>query len=401
MPRPTPFHPRTEPLCESYDWQEWSGFLTANSYEMNPMREFYAIRTAAALIDVSPLFKYHIGGPDAEQLLNRVVTRDVSKCRVGQVMYTTWCDDDGKIIDDGTIARLAPDLFRLTAADPNLRWLEDNAAGLDVTLEDVTESIAALSVQGPLSRTVLQTQAADDLSDLRYFHLIHTHVAGVPATITRTGYTGDLGYEVWIGEREAPGARDALHVWDALVECGQPYKLRPAGQTAMDIARIEAGLLLIQVDFTSARKTLYEVQKATPYELGLGWTVALDKGAFVGRRALAEEHARGPAWRTVGLVVDYESLEALHARFGMPVHVPDQPWWDDRPVYNGSSQIGRATCGVWSPILKAYIALARLRPAYAQPGTPVGLEVTVEAVRGQAAARVVALPFYDPPRKRR
>lgn len=394
MPRFTPFYSRTSALCESHSWLEWSGFLAANMYELHPLREYWAIRTAAGLIDISPLYKYHIRGRGALNLLNRVVTRDVSKLAVGQVLYTPWCDEQAKVIDDGTIHRLDENLYRLTAADPTLRWLQDNALGLDVQIDDVTEEIAALALQGPLSRDILDSISNPLISNLQYYRLMQTTVAGVPATVSRTGYTGDLGYELWLSPA------DAECVWDAIMETGQLYKLRAAGQLALDMARIEAGLLLVATDFISAKKTTFAIQKSTPFELGLGWAVKLDKGNFVGRDALRKEKERGPAWATAGLEVGWESLEGVYRSFGMPIHLPPSAWSAAVPLYANGGHIGKATSGAWSPLLKKYIVLARLRPEYAQPGTTVSMEVTVEAHRRLAAATVVELPFFNPERKR-
>jgi len=394
MPRTTPFYSRTSALCESHSWQEWSGFLSANMYELHHLREYYAIRTAAALIDISPLYKYHIHGGDALKLINRVVTRDVAKCAVGQVMYTPWCDEDGKVIDDGTVARLDEGFFRVTAADPSLRWFQDNAIGLDVQIEDVTEAIAAVALQGPTSRDILKRITDADLDRLKYYRLTTATIAGIPATISRTGYTGDLGYEIWIA------SADAERLWDALMEAGRPYKMRAAGNLALDMARIEAGLLLVAVDFISAKKTVFEVQKSTPFELGLGWTVKLDKGNFVGREALLLEKRRGPAWATIGLEAHWESLEQIYRGFGMPIHLPESAWSVAVPVYANGKQIGKATSGMWSPVLKKYIVIARVQPGFAQPGTAVEMEVTVEAQHKHAAASVAEMPFYNPERKR-
>jgi aminomethyltransferase len=365
-------------------------------YELEHKHEYYAIRTSAGLLDISPLYKYHIYGRDALKLLNRVVTRDLTKCAVGQVMYTPWCDEVGKIIDDGTVSRLEDDFFRLTAADPTYHWLEDNAAGLEVSIEDVSEGLAALALQGPFSRELLNQLTDVDLAGLRYFRLTPAKIGGIPLTITRTGYTGDLGFELWVD----PGNAEAL--WDRLIEAGQPYRLRVVGNRALDIARIEAGLLLVAVDFMSAKKTMFEIQKSTPFELGLGWTVKLDKDYFVGQAALKQEKARGPAWATVGLEVNLPSLEAVYREFGMPLHLPAESWNEARPVYdNGGRQIGKATSGVWSSILKKYIALARIKPHFAQPGAVVYIETTVEAHRRQAKATVVEMPFFNPARKRK
>lgn len=394
MLRGTPFHPRTSALCQAHNWRRWAGYIVAGSYELVHDREYFAIRTAAALIDVSPLYKYHVTGPDAERFLNRLIPRDVSRCDLGQVLYTPWCDGDGKVIDDGTLARLDAGAFRLTSGEPNLRWLQDVAAGLDVHIGDITDSLAALAIQGPASREVLERISDVPLGDLRFFRLKHARIAGIPVTVSRTGYTGDLGYELWVD------AVQALPLWDALIEAGSPYGLLPAGILALDVARIEAGLPLIDVDYIPANKALIEDRKSSPYELDLGWTVALDKGPFVGRAALAAEKERGVAWGFHGLEVDWDSLERLYTEVGLPPEVPTTAWRTSVPVYAGREQVGYATSGCWSPVLKGYIALAHLRAGWAEPGTSVELEVTVEHRRKRAAAKVARKPLYDPPRKR-
>jgi len=397
VPRETPFHAKTAVINESYLWQEWAGYLAAQMYELDHMHEYNAVRTACGLFDVSPLCKYHIHGPDAADLLDRVITRDVHKLKVGQVYYTPWCDDEGKLIDDGTLARLDDNFYRLTAADPTAAWLEDNAFGLDVTIEDVTDEVAALSLQGPTAREVLQTLSAVDLRPLPFFHALQTSLANIPVTLTRTGYTGDLGYEIWLEPEKA------AYLWDVLLEAGRPYQLRPTGMVALDMTRIEAGLILTDVDFISAHKTMFAVQKSTPYELGLGWTVKLDKPYFVGQAALRREKANGSKEALVGLVVDVNILEGLYGRFGMPLHLPYESWNDGRPVYADSGQhrwIGKASSGTWSPILKQYIALARVQTQYAKPGTRLYLEETIESHRLAVPAVVVKLPFYEPARKR-
>ena len=394
MPRPTPFYSRTAALCESHSWQEWSGFLSANMYELHHLREYYAIRTAAALIDISPLYKYLVHGPDALKLLNRVMTRDIARCAVGQVLYTPWCDERGSIIDDGTVTQLAPGRYRVTAADPSLRWFQDNATGLQVQVEDISDSLAALALQGPLAGEILQQLAGPAIAQLKYFRHAAAVIAGMQVSVTRTGYTGDLGYELWADPA------DAERLWDALMAAGQPRLLRAAGQLALDMVRIEAGLLLVAVDFISSKKTVFDVQKSTPYELGLGWTVMLDKGNFVGRAALSAERERGAAWATVGLDVQWESLEQIYKRYGMPIHLPETAWSNAVPVFSDDIQIGRATSGTWSPLLKKYVVLARIQPQYAKPGTRVSMEATVEAQRHMTEARVTALPFYNPPHKR-
>jgi aminomethyltransferase len=397
MPRPTPFHSRTSARCESQSWQEWSGYLSANSYELEHAHEYNAVRTACGLFDISPLYKYQLSGPGAVALLDRVVTRNVRRLEVGQVAYTTWCDDAGKIIDDGTLTCLAPELYRLTAAIPTLDWLQDNNLGIDASIEDVSDAFAGLSLQGPTSRDLLQTLADADLSRLRYFRQIETKLAGVPVSISRGGYTGDLGFEIF-----AEPAR-AEKLWDELVQAGHAFNMRPAGNIALDMLRIEAGLLLIDADFTSSARTFFEVQKSTPTELGLAWTVAQGKEYFVGQAALRREKERGPAWTTIGIELDLAALEESYGRFGMPLHLPSHSWNDHVPIYGDADrreQVGRATSGTWSPILKSYVAIARLSPRVAEPGSRVFIDETIEAQRFAIPARVVKLPFFDPPRKK-
>jgi aminomethyltransferase len=368
----------------------------ASSYELHHDREYHAIRSSAAVFDVSPLFKYHVRGRDAVRLVDRVVTRDVGRAAVGQVLYTPWCDGEGKVLDDGTVAVLSPEFIRMTSADPGYRWLAVNARGLDVEIEDVSESIAALALQGPNARTILEHAAGTDLGALRFFRLTAALIRGVPVTITRTGYTGDLGYEIWME------ANHALPVWDALMAAGGPYGLTPAGLLALDVARIEAGLLLLDVDYVSARKALIEAQKSSPLELGLDWTVAFRKEAFVGREALLAERARPAAWKFVGVEVDWEALERLYTEVGLAPRLPTTAWRTSVPLYaiGAEHQVGYATSGCWSPLLKRYLTLAHLEAPYAVPGRELEIEVTVEHRRRRALARVQPLPYFNPERKR-
>ena len=390
----TPFHTRTAPLVRAQTWRRWAGYQVASAYEPHPDREYAAVRNAAALLDVSPLYKYRISGPDAARLLDRMVTRDVAKCRVGQVLYTPWCDVHGKVIDDGTISRLDENTFRLTSAEPNVRWLTMNSVGLDVAIEDVSERTGALALQGPLSGTILQQITPADLSTLKYFRLVNTTVRDIPVTISRTGYTGDLGYELWVD------AERAVSLWDALVETGTPYGITPAGIWALDLARIEAGLVMLDVDYFSAHRAMIEDQKSSPFELNLGWTVSADKGPHNGRRALRAERAAGSAWGFVGLDVDWLSLERIYAERGLPPQLPTVAWRTSAPVYKDGKQIGYATSGCWSPLLKKYLALAHLTAPNFTPNAEVELEVTVEHRRKRADATVRKLPFFDPPRKK-
>jgi aminomethyltransferase len=392
----TPFHERTSKLCLPQNWRRWAGYIVVGSYDLVLDREYWAIRDAAALIDITPLMKYIIDGPDAAKLLHRMTPRDVLKMAVGQVFYTGWCDDDGKLLDDGTISRLSETKFRLTSAEPSLRWLAMNAIGMDVTITEVTDQVAALSLQGPKSRTILNKVCAKSLDKLKFFRLTETKLAGVPVTISRTGYTGDLGYEIWM-----PGEQ-ALKVWDALIEAGRDYGIVPCGILAMDMARVEAGLFMIDVDYTATNHAWIAGQKSTPFEMGLGWAVALDKpGYFVGRRALEREHKEGSAWKLVGLEIDWVGLEKLYARVGLPPQIPGMAIRASLPVMHEGEQIGYASTSTWSPVLKKYIALAHVQRPYYEPGTQVTMEVTVEHHRLHAPATVVKTPFYEPEWKKK
>jgi aminomethyltransferase len=395
MLKHTPFHARTSALMQGYAWRRWAGHAVASAYDYSHDREYAAIRNSAALLDISPLYKYMVTGRDAALLLDRVVTRDVAKSKLHQVLYTPWCDGAGKVLDDGTISRLEENVFRLTSAEPNLRWLEQNAVGMQVEIRDVSDSTAALALQGPTSREILKQLAEDDVAPLKFFRLMQTRIRGIPVTISRTGYTGDLGYEIWVEHDRA----EAL--WDALIDAGDAYGIVPTGILALDVARIEAGLLLLDVDYVPARRAVIEQQTSSPYELSLDWTVSLDKATpFVGRHALAREAARTPAWKFVGVEVDWDSLEALYAALQLPPKLPTMAWRTSVPLYRGGKQIGYATSGCWSPLLKKYLALAHVEAGHAAPGTALEIEMTVEHRRKRAAATVRPLPFFNPERKR-
>ena len=392
MPIASAFHERTFPLCESLNYRDWAGYYAVSAYETHHEHEYNAIRNAAALIDVSPLFKYLITGRDATRLIDRLITRDATKLSIGQVVYTPWCDEQGKVIDDGTVSRLGEQRYRWTAADPSLRWFVQNAAGLDVNIEDVSETVAALAVQGPTSAALLQNVADADIKSLKYFRVTSGTIAGIPVDISRTGYTGDLGYEIWMPWDHA------TRVWDAIVAAGAPFDVRPAGMLALDVARIEAGLLLIEVDFFSCRKALIASQQYSPFEMNLGRLVQLDKGPFVGQAALRREKAAGPARTIVGLEIDWQQVEALYETLQLPPQVPSTASRVPVPVYRGR-QVGKATSTTWSPILKKLIALATVEASAAAAGTRLEVEVTVEAVRHRVAASVVQTPFFNPQRK--
>lgn len=394
MLRKTPFHSRTSALCESFNWRNWAGYVVPSSYQLVPELEYHAIRNAAGLIDVSPLYKYDITGRDAGRLVDKLVTRNAAKCGPGQVMYTPWCDDHGKTVDDGTLWNLGDGSYRMTAAESNVRWFQDNGIGMDVEVRDVSEDLGALALQGPTARAILGDALGGAAARLKYFRFATGRLDGMALTISRTGYTGDLGYELWVDRA------DAERLWDALIDRGRGHGLAPAGNLALDIARVEAGFILSEVDYVPSPKATIESHRYSPFELSLDWTVALDKGPFVGRRALLEEGRRGPPRRIVGLEVDWRSVERLYAALGLPPEPARLAWRSQVPVYAGARQVGRATSGCWSPVLKKSIALATVASEFSSLGTVLDLEVTIEGERKRAPATVVKRPFFDPPRKR-
>jgi aminomethyltransferase len=393
VPVGTAFHERTLALCESLNYREWSGYYTVGVYEMHHEHEYNAIRNSAALIDVSPLFKYRVTGRDATKFVNRVISRDINKVSVDQVIYCCWCDPEGKVIDDGTITRLGENDYRWTAADPSLRWFQQNALGLNVKIEDISEQMAALAVQGPTSGKLMHSVADANISNLKYFRVTHGKIAGVPVDISRTGYTGDLGFEVWMPWK------DALRVWDKLVNEGDAFDVHPAGMVALDIARIEAGLILIEVYYTSSKKAVIDSQKYSPAEIGLGKLVDLKKENFVGRSALAAQEKKGAERALVGLEINWNEVEALYDKLGMAPQVPSMASRVAVPVYRNGKVVGKATSTTWSPTLKKMIALASVERDSSTAGSTLNIEMTVEAVRHTVSAKIVPMPFFNPPRK--
>jgi aminomethyltransferase len=393
MPIGTAVHQRTFELCQSLNYREWSGFYTVSAYETHHEHEYNAIRNASALIDISPLFKYLVTGKDATRLVNRIITRDINKVAVGQVIYCCWCDEQGHVIDDGTISRLGENTYRWTAADPSLRWFKQNSIGLEVNIEDISEKVAALALQGPTSGKLLKKLAEADIANLKYFRFTSGKIASVPVDISRTGYTGDLGYEIWMPWDKA------VTVWDAVMETGKQFDIHPTGMLALDVARIEAGLVLIEVDYSSSKKALIESQKFYPAEIGMGKLVHLKKENFIGHKALKAAASAQNLRKLVGLEIDWTRVEKLYDSVGLAPQAPSQASRVAVPVYAGKRQVGKATSTTWSPVLKKMIALASLEGKEANTGNSVEVELTIEAVRYTVGAKVVELPFYTPPQK--
>jgi aminomethyltransferase len=393
VPVGTAFHERTFPLCQSLNYREWSGYYTVSVYEVHHEHEYNAIRNAAALIDISPLYKYLITGKDATKLVNRVITRDIRKVAAGQVIYCCWCDEQGKVIDDGTVTRLEENTYRWTAADPSLRWFRQNGTNMDVQVEDISEKVAALALQGPTSGKLLKSVAEADIANLKYFRVTQGKIAGIPVDISRTGYTGDLGYEIWVPWN------DAVKVWDAVMETGKRFDIHAAGMLALDVARVEAGLLLIEVDYTSSKKALIASQKYSPYELGFAKMVHLNKENFIGKAALEQDQKQAVARQFVGLEIDWTEVEERYEKFGLTPAAPSQASRVAVPVYCGEKQVGKATSTTWSPVLKKMIALASVETSHSKLGTRLQIEITIEAIRQKVTAKIVKMPFFNPARK--
>lgn len=395
MPQPTPFHGRTSQQCNSLRWKEWAGYYAVCSYDNYHEREYFALRHAAGLIDVTPLYKYDITGPDAGSYLSRLMVRDVQHMRTGRVQYCCWCDDAGKVIDDGTVTRFDEHVFRVTSALPMYSWFHRHSRGFVVEIQETTHDIAVLSLQGPNSRAVLEQVCDANLQNLSFFASTHAQLDKHKVVISRTGYTGDLGYEIWMENH------CAIEIWDILVHAGKPHGLLPAGLDAMDITRVEAGFILNGVDYFSAPHCLIDAQKSTPFEIGLGWMVKLDRESFLGQKALQQEKNNGSTWVLRGLVLDWDEFENLHREYGLPPHVPSKAWRTAVPVYNSTfNHVGQATSGTWSPTLKQNLALATLRQEHGTPGQTLQMEVTVEYQRRTVSATVVETPFYNPERKK-
>src|SRR5919109_5147363 len=332
MPIGTPFHSRTSALCVSQNWRTWSGYLVASSYDVVHDYEYHAIRNSAGLIDVSPLYKYDVRGQDALKLVNRVITRDAAKCAVGQALYSCLCEEDGAVIQDGTVFRLGQDHFRFHLADPSLRWLKLNAIGMDVLIQEVSEQIAALALQGPNALKILQQVFNAELGRLRVFRFTSGSILEAPVIVSRTGYTGDLGYEIWLG------AEHAEPIWDLLMEKGKAFGIKPAGMLALDVARLEAGFIFFEGDYIGAEKGVVTEQKYSPFEIGLGWTVDLKKEYFVGCKALREADPSGPTRQIIGLEIDLRDYEYLYQKVGLPPQFPLTAWRGGVPVYKDELQ---------------------------------------------------------------
>jgi aminomethyltransferase len=397
MLKTTPFYERTAVLNQTMLWDHWAGYAAAAKYQFSEKVEYYAIRNAVALFDTSPLFKYCFKGPDAECFLAGVLARNIRQCPVGRAQYTIWCDDGGYVVEDGVILHVRDDEYWLTVAVPNLRYFQDLAGGYNLKISDISEEYGLVAVQGPHARNVLQ-QFSKAIANLCFFGLTETKIAGKAVVISRTGYTGDLGYEVWIRPE------DCLALWDTLMEAGAGYNITPMGLRALSMSRIEAGLLLIDVDFESSRYAWTDEQKATPLELSFGWMfrkLEEDDRPFIGRRSLEQEIRNGTSrFKVVGIEVDWRAYEAAHNNIGLIARKDHTPVEEALYLYDAGGQyIGYVTSLMYSPLLKKHIGLGKVPLAYSQPGSEVQLEWMINHKPHYLLSRVVSLPFFNPARK--
>ena len=397
MIRTTPFHERTNALNETQLWSHWSGHLAADRYQMSDKFEYFAVRNAAGVFDSSPLYKYRITGRDAERFLAGILARDIRACPPGHAQYTCWLDDRGFVIEDGVILRLGRDEFLLTSAEPNFAYFADRIGRLDVHIEEVSADVGTLALQGPRSRDLLK-RLVPQMEKIPYFGVAKGEIGGAGVTVSRTGYSGDLGYEIWI---DTP---DALHVWDTLWDSMEGHGVLPFGLAALYMLRIEAGLLLLDADYDSSRFAWNDAHRSTAIELGFGWMfrdLKSDDRAFIGRRALEREIAdKTSRWRMSGLVVDWRDYDRVYNEASLIPPKDHAPVVEDWMLYDDDYQrVGYATSFMYSPMLQRHIAIARVRPDLAAVGTKVMLEFTVDHHYEQVAAHVARLPLYNPERK--
>jgi aminomethyltransferase len=401
MIRTTPFHERLSELNTQGLYTHWQGHLSALRYTDAPKHEYFAVRNAVGVFDTSPLFKYRIHGPDAERFLAGVLVRDIRKCRPGTAQYTLWCDDGGFVMEDGVVFRHSETDFLLTAARPNLGWFSDLRGRLRVELEDVSENYGILAVQGPRSRAVL-AGLMPEAESLPFFGLTDTKLGSAPVTLSRTGYTGDLGFEVTVESEHA------LDVLDTILDSGRDHSIRPFGEEALMMLRIEAGLPLVDVEWRNSRLAFTDHERVTPTELGMGWMlrgVADDDRAFVGGRAIRRELAeKSSRWASVGIVVDWQAWDSLHRDAGLLPPKNEHPLsyesvLHDRPTRDGGSQVGYVTSFMYSPVLQRHIGLARVRPDHAAAGSEVHMELALNHSNKTVLARTARLPLFNPPRK--
>jgi aminomethyltransferase len=382
--RKTPFHEPMERLMHGNGWIRWMGFYSPAFYD-SEQSEYFAVRTGASVYDVSPLIKYSIRGKDAARYVDYLVTRDITKVKSLQVVYTAWCDDDGKMIEEGTVFRLGPDDFILNAALHQLHWLHECAYGFDVAIEEISDQLAGLALQGPTSRDILKALGVAGIENLPHFGILETRLDGRWLRIDRAGYTGDLGYELWVKPE------DAIWLWESLFKRGEAHKIAPIGSRALDMTRIEAGFILVDADYIGAMHAIRLSQRQSPIEAGIGWAVGFKKqGYFIGKRALIREKTLGTS-RHILVGIEIEGRKPAPGAF----------LYADRAA---KQEIGLTTSALWSPVLKKNIAFAQVPPAFAEIGRQMWVEIWYakerKIERQMMACRTANRMFFDPPRKK-
>jgi aminomethyltransferase len=377
---PSPFYSRQEPLNHLKEWGRWADYLSPNAYTCSAM-EYFACRNTCAVFDLTPMTKYRISGKDALPYLNRLVTRDVSKINTGRVGYCVWCADDGRVIDDGTIFHLAKNEYRLCSQERHLDWLLTNTVGFDVSLKEETHEVAALALQGPTSCATLKKMGLEDIENMKPFDIRNFDFENTQLMVSRTGFTGDLGYELWIDPEHAEV------LWDRLFEAGRLHGIQAMGDEALALLRVEAGFIQAGHEFLNANETVRSSHTRSPFELGLGWLVDFKKSNFNGRKALLAEKKSGHRYKLVKLDID-----------------GNKPACNSYVFTKNRKFAGTVTSAMWSPSAKASIALATLEAPYGKPGEEFLVEIYYQKElkwsRVMARARVVQGVFYDPPRKR-
>jgi aminomethyltransferase len=396
--RTTPFHPRLSELNDQGLYTPWQGTLSPLRYSHAPKHEYFAVRNSVGVFDTSPLYKYAVTGPDAERLLAGALVRDIRTCRPGQAQYTAWCDDRGFVMHDGVVFRHSADEFLLTAARPALSWFQELGSGLRVQLEDVTDDYGMLAVQGPRSRTVLAA-LAPEAESLAYFDLVPAKIGGAAVTLSRTGYTGDLGFELTVP------ADDAVAVLDAVLEAGRDHGIRPFGEEALMTLRIEAGLALIDVEWQDSRLAFSDADRVTPKELGFGWMLrGVRDGSrrFVGSEAIRRELVDGTSrWLTTGVVVDWADWDRLFRDADLFPPKSEHPLpYESMVLDDDGVEVGYCTSFVYSPVLQRHIGIARVRPDLAAEGTDLRLELAIAHHNTTVRITTTKMPFFDPARKK-
>ena len=379
----TPFHKRTSEHCYANDWYRWGGYKVAKEYSSTEL-EYTAMRNTAGVIDITPMHKYEIKGKDAKKFINKLITKNITNIQSNQVAYGIWCNEDGMVIDDGTIFCLNENHYRIFCAERNLNWFCDTATGFNVTIEDISSSIAALAFQGPLSCKILNLLKVENIENLKPFHFDNYKLENQNVTISRTGFSGDLGYEIWCDPSQA------IDVWDSLFKFNRDYKVLAAGMNSLEMVRIEAGFIQPNADFMSAEQALRPNRMRNPYELGLGWLVNLDKEYFTGKQALIRHKEKGPEKKLVGLDVEGDKPAVGSVLY-------------DNIKKNQAKEIGIVTAAMWSPVLKSNIAIGFVNKEYYKLGSNVYAEIyhpeELDYRKIWAECKVVKKQFFNNPRR--